>query len=173
MQQGIVQIRDKYNMKVKFVEKDNLHISLKFLGDLNRQEIEITSAILHNISTIYPYFRVELSKNISVFPNINRPRVIWIGIEKGNNIILNIFQSIEKELKSEHFYKRESQFKAHITLARVKYLENQRKLGDYFKSIKIEPLSETVKKIELMESQLTEEGPIYTIIKSFPLSAQI
>ena len=159
-------------MKVKFVERDNLHISLKFLGDLNCQEIEKTSAVLHNTSTKYQHFKAELTKNIGVFPNINRPRVIWIGIEKGNNIILNIYQSIEEELKSEYFYKEESQYKAHITLARIKYLEYQHKLSDYLKSIKIEPLSESVKTIELMESHLTEEGPIYTIIKSFPLSAQ-
>lgn len=173
VQQRIVQIRDKCNMKVKFVERDNLHISLKFLGDLSCQEIEKTSAILQNVTKNYQHFRAELSENIGVFPNIARPRVIWIGIEKGNKIILNIYQSIEKELKSEQFYKKESQFKAHITLARIKYLEYQHKLSDYIKYIKVEPLSESVKTIELMESQLTKEGPIYTIIKSFPLSAQI
>ena len=159
-------------MKVKFVEKENLHISLKFLGDLNCKEIEKTSAILQNVSTKYQHFRAGLSKNIGVLPNISRPRVIWIGIEKGNDIISNIYQSIEKKLKSEPFYEKENQFKPHITLARIKYIEHQNKLSECIKNIKINPLTEPVKTIELMESQLLKEGPIYTIIKSFPLTAQ-
>ena len=159
-------------MKIKFVEKDNLHISLKFLGDLNCKEIEKTSTILQNVSIKYQHFRTEFSKSIGVFPNISRPRVIWIGIEKGKDIILSIYQSIEKELKSEPFYGKENQFKPHITLARIKYMEQQHKFSECIKSIKIDPLTEPVKTIELMESRLTKEGPIYTIIKSFPLSAQ-
>ena len=131
-------------MKVKFVEKENLHISLKFLGDLNCKEIEKTSAILQNVSTEYQHFRAELSKNIGVFPNISRPRVIWIGIEKGNDIISNIYQSIEKELKSEPFYEKENQFK--ILPGKDKIHRTSTPIGECIKISKINPLTEPVKK---------------------------
>ncbi len=159
-------------MKIKLVEKNNLHISLKFLGDLDCKEIKKTSTILKNVSTKYQHFTIELSKNIGVFPDIVRPRIVWIGIEKGNDIILKMYQSIEKGLKEEPFYEKNNQFKAHITLARIKYIEHQHKLSECIKNIKINPLTEPVKTIELMESQLLKEGPVYTIIKSFPLPAQ-
>ncbi len=172
LQQEINQIVNSCEMKVKFVEKDNLHISLKFLGDLNSVEIEKTSATLQNISQKYHNFTVSLSKNIGIFPTLTRPRVIWIGIEKGSDIIFQIYQSIEKRLKSEPFYQKEKQFTAHITLARIKYLKYPQKLCDYLKNININPITDFIKKIDLMESQLTKEGPLYKVTKSFPLSLQ-
>ncbi len=172
LQQEINQIVNSCEMKVKFVEKDNLHISLKFLGDLNSVEIEKTSATLQNISQKYYTFTVSLSKNIGIFPTLTRPRVIWIGIEKGSDIIFQIYQSIEKRLKSEPFYQKEKQFTAHITLARIKYLKYPQKLCDYLKDININPITDFIKKIDLIESQLTKEGPLYKVTKSFPLSLQ-
>ena len=159
-------------MKVKFVEKDNLHISLKFLGDLNSKEIEKTLNMLQNISTKYQHFIIGLSENVGIFPDNSRPRVIWVGIEKGNDIVSNIHQSIEKELRLEPFFQKENKFRAHITMARLKNLKYSHKLNDYIKNIKINPVTDFVKTIELMESQLTTGGPIYKTINSFPLLIQ-
>jgi len=91
IQGDIAQLRNSYNMKVKFVEKDNLHISLKFLGDLNSIEIEKIKITLQNISNKYRQFTIGLSENVGIFPNCIRPRVLWIGIAKGNDTIYSTY----------------------------------------------------------------------------------
>lgn len=160
-------------MKAKFVERENLHISLKFLGDLNSQEIDKTIIILQQISILYHCFMISLAESIGSFPTFNRPRVIWAGINKGNNIILEIYRTINDNLRKEPFYpkEKESRFSAHITLARVKYVKYPGQLANFTDNIKIKSISQQVKTIDLMESQLTKKGPEYKVIHRFPLLA--
>lgn len=169
VQEGIEQLRGSLHGKMKLVEKENLHISLKFLGNLDSMAIEKTKAVLQKVSRQYQPFFIDLSENIGVFPNFKRPRVIWIGVGEGNNKIVEIYQVLENELKTESFYQMENNFSVHITLARIKYIKNSPKLVDYLKTIEIENLSQKVQSIELMESCLTDEGPIYHVMKYFPL----
>ncbi len=159
-------------MKIKLVERENLHISLKFLGDLNSGEIGKIINVLPKIVHNYDQFTIDLAKKIGFFPNLIRPRVVWIGIAKGNDIIVKIYKSIENELKSESFYQKDNQFTSHITLARIKYLRNPKKFNEYVENIQISSLSQKIKTIDLMESKLTREGPIYNIIGSFPLAKE-
>jgi 2'-5' RNA ligase len=169
IQERIEQLSDNLHGKIKLVEKENLHISLKFLGNLNSMAIEKTKEVLQRVSQQYQPFLIDLSKNIGMFPNFKRPRVIWIGVGKGKNKIIEIYQALENELKAESFYQTENNFSAHITLARIKYIKNSQKMVDYLKTIKIDNLSQKVLSIYLMESCLTNEGPIYHVLKDFPL----
>jgi 2'-5' RNA ligase len=141
VQEGIEQLRGSLHGKMKLVEKENLHISLKFLGNLDSMAIEKTKAVLQKVSRQYQPFFIDLSENIGVFPNFKRPRVIWIGVGEGNNKIVEIYQVLENELKTESFYQMENNFSVHITLARIKYIKNSPKLVDYLKTIEIENLS--------------------------------
>lgn len=95
---------------------------------------------------------------------------MWAGIEKGNDTIIKTFQSIENNLKSESFYKKENYFHPHLTLARIKYIKHPVKFNEYIRNISIDQLTYSVKKIDLMESILHESGPVYKIIGSFILS---
>jgi len=169
VQEGIEQLRGSLHGKMKLVEKENLHISLKFLGNLDSMAIEKTKAVLQKVSQQYQPFFIELSENIGMFPNFKRPRVIWIGVGKGSNKIAEIYQALENELKTESFYQTENNFSVHITLARIKYIKNSQKMVDYLKTIEIDNLSQKVQSIDLMESCLTNEGPIYHVLKHFPL----
>lgn len=165
----ISQQKISYDLKAKFVEKQNLHISLKFLGNLDRAEIEEVSKVLQNITSLHRPLAYCLSQKIGVFPNSNRLRVIWLGIGEGNSAIYEIFQSIEKELKNKSFFKADNQFTAHITLARVKYISNAKGFVDYLEGIDVDPVKGFVNSIDLMESELSKIGPEYRIIKKFPL----
>jgi len=149
------------------VEKDNLHISLKFLGDLNDVQIEKAISLLQKVSAESQHFLITLAKNIGSFPYFTRPRVIWAGIEKGSGLISRLYFSIEKNMKSEVFYRSENRFTAHITLARIKYIGYPKRLKDFIDNIAIESIPQQVRKIELMESQLSKEGPKYHVISSF------
>jgi len=154
---------------MKSVESNNLHISLKFLGDLNSLEIEKTLLVLEKISFQYQPFKIELLKRIGVFPSPKRPRVIWLGLENGYREVEDIYHVIEQELGEEDFYRNDKNFTAHITLGRVKYLKYPNKLIECLNNIQFKNISQTIHSIELMESYLTSQGPIYSVLSHFPL----
>jgi RNA 2',3'-cyclic 3'-phosphodiesterase len=141
---------------------------LKFLGDINTVAIEKTFIVLQKLSSQYNSFKIVLSNKIGAFPDLKKPRVIWIGIEKGDNEINKIYYDIERELKDESFYRYDNKFSPHITLGRVKYIKHPDKLADFLAYLECNNFSQIIKSIELMESKLTGNGPIYTIIGKFP-----
>ncbi len=155
-------------LKMKTVERRNLHISIKFLGDLNRLEIEKISLALQKLSSKYQPFRINLSKRIGIFPSTKKPRVIWIGVEKGNSEVEKIYHDIERELQGESFYDNDKKFTTHITLGRVKYIKYPNNLIEFMKEIGFKDISQMVNSVELMESNLTTKGPIYGVISQYP-----
>ncbi len=160
----------QYNTKLKFVEKENLHISLKFLGDLNSLEIEKINNILQDIFCEQDQFSINLSENLGLFPGTLNPRILWIGINKGNETILELNQLINNKLKSEPFYKNDKNFVPHVTLARIKYIKYTSKFYDSIKDLKINPIADIIKRIDLMESKLSIQGPTYKTISNISLN---
>ncbi len=168
IQEDILKINNnRAQLKMKTVERGNLHISIKFLGDLNRLEIEKISLTLQQLSSKYQPFRINLSKSIGIFPSTKKPRVIWIGVEKGSREVEKIYHDIERELQGESFYRIDNKFTTHITLGRVKYIKYPNNLIEFMKKIDFKDISQTVNSIELMESTLTAKGPIYGVISEF------
>jgi len=161
----------KKNVNIKYVDSKNLHISLKFLGDLNSIESEKVSLALKKISFQYNPFDITLTKNIGIFTNRNIPRVIWIGIETGSNKLKEICSSIEQELINETFLRIEKNFIPHITIGRIKKIKYKDELVKNLKNINFkdsEDIKQNIQSIELMESQLTPNGPIYRLLNKFP-----
>jgi 2'-5' RNA ligase len=141
---------------------------LKFLGDINTLAIEKTLIVLQKLSSQYHSFQIVLSKKIGVFPNFKKPRVIWIGIEEGYNEVKKIYYDIERELKNKPFYRYDNKFSPHITLGRVKYIKYPANLAEFLRNHEHKDISQLIQSIELMESKLTSNGPIYTVISKFP-----
>ena len=72
----------KSNADVKWVTKDQMHLTLKFLGNIEQNKVQEISDVLKSIADNFKPFSISLSA-IAGFPNLNRPKVIWLGIEKG------------------------------------------------------------------------------------------
>jgi len=154
----------KSNADVKWVDPKNIHLTLKFLGDVEEKRLEDIKRILKRISEKYKEFSIELHQ-IGAFPKISSPRVIWIGIEKGKLELSQFFLELEDELKNIGFKKEEREFSAHITIGRVRSGLNRIKLIEEIKKISSAPkLNSSVNKITLFKSTLTPKGPIYEVI---------
>ena len=103
---------------IKLVELENIHITLKFLGDTNEDNIDNIHHIIKNsIQDIQP-FSIQL-KGTGVFPNRNYIKVIWMGIEKTEKISL-ISSSLNTQLSTLGFKEEKRGFKPHLTIGRVK-----------------------------------------------------
>lgn len=150
--------------KIKFVENENIHITLKFLGNISKKMIEVISNIMDKMTQ--KNFSLELT-NIGVFPNLNSPKVIWIGTGKGSAEVENIFKYLESNLTQLGF-KRDKRFSSHLTIGRVKGGEHRGHLISIIKQIRNKDLelgSLDVKEVMIKKSKLTPKGPIYTVLK--------
>jgi len=154
----------KTGADVKLVEPQNIHITLKFLGDIEETFIdEIEQIIKDAIKEIKP-FTMKLN-GTGVFPNNNYVKVIWIGIKEAQ-IIETIVKTIDENLSKLGFKKEKRSFSPHLTIGRVKTAKNkQRLLETIEKYANIEFSIQDVKSIKLMKSDLTSAGPIYTTLK--------
>ncbi|MDD3041587.1 MAG: RNA 2',3'-cyclic phosphodiesterase [Methanosarcinaceae archaeon] len=155
----IAEIQTRFaDLNLKLVDPEQIHITLKFLGDVEEASVPELSAALDSL-TCEPFeARVE---GLGAFPNPGNPRVLWLG-SVGNFKILHT--QVEKVLEPLGFEKDRREFAPHATLARVKVLKMAQKkvfLNTFHELKDVKIGSMKVDRIELKKSTLTPEGPIY------------
>lgn len=131
------------------------HLTLKFLGEVQPDKTEKIAEILKNIK--FEAFSVFLD-SIGIFPTENYIRVIWVGL-KPEDKILELQGKIDESLKL--LFKKEKEFKSHITLARVKYPEDKKAFVEQLKKIKVESKKIEIKDFRLVKSTLNPKGAVY------------
>jgi len=152
---------------VKFVERENLHLTLKFFGEISaNKNKEIINIVQEKLKKYQP-FPIHI-RRMGVFPNFGYIRVVWLGIEEPNN-----FSVIQKEL-DRHFinmgFKKERSYTAHLTIGRVKGGQNKEALVGKIKELEEMDIGEMiVDRVVLKKSELTPAGPIYSNIHEFLL----
>ncbi|MDP3765853.1 MAG: RNA 2',3'-cyclic phosphodiesterase [Nanoarchaeota archaeon] len=139
----------------------SFHITLKFIGEIRPDKFEEIISILKNIK--FKSFSVVLD-SIGIFPSENYIRVVWVGI-KPEEKVLGLQENIDEALKP--MFKKEKDFRAHITLARVKYTEDKKQFLEQLKKIKIENKKIEIKDFILIKSTLNPKGPIYENLEVF------
>ncbi|MEM3074327.1 MAG: RNA 2',3'-cyclic phosphodiesterase [Candidatus Pacearchaeota archaeon] len=145
-------------VKGKFTEPDNLHLTLKFLGEISEVEIR---AVKERLSKLF-FEPFEISfNNLGVFSE-DFIRIIWIGISGENEQIFSLQAKIDYLLKD--LFPLENRFMGHVTIARPKNIEDKRIFLDEFKKIKIPYIHFKVDKVYLNESKLSKFGVEYNAI---------
>ncbi|MEW6063488.1 MAG: RNA 2',3'-cyclic phosphodiesterase [Nanoarchaeota archaeon] len=150
-------------IKIRWVAKKNLHLTLKFLGEVSEENIKIVQDKLSKIK--FNSFKVRLGK-IGVFPSENYIRVIWVGIEPDKDMI-TLQEIIDSSLLD--LFKSEQRFETHLTLGRIKFVKDKEKFLDLLKKIKIRDMEFKVDNFKLMKSILTRNGPTYNALKEYIL----
>jgi len=153
---------------IKPVEPENVHITLKFLGDTNEDLLEEIHEIIKNVVKGFNPFNIKL-EGAGVFPNQNYIKVIWIGIKQWEKLE-SIAQKIDEHLHDKGFKKEKRKFSAHLTIARVRSAKNKEKLIQIIEKYKDFDFAEIkVDSIKLKKSELTSKGPMYTDLKDVRL----
>ena len=152
---------------VKWVKPENIHLTLKFLGDLKKNDIEKVVSVVKEQCRRFQSITTYLNE-IGAFPDLHHPKIVWGGIDDPDNEIQKIVEILENELVKLGIAKDDHPFKAHITLGRVKSSKNLRNLIETIQQITIEnKITQTFERIILYKSTLTSEGPIYEILEEF------
>lgn len=153
---------------VSWVRPSNIHVTLKFLGEVPEEKIdEVFDATERSVEG-NKRFNMSL-KNTGGFPNLRRPRVIWIGTGSGAEELFRLAERIEEEMEKIGFPREKRKFSPHFTMGRVKSAKNIEPLVRQVKSIDFETEEIPVVEVVVMRSQLHPDGAIYTPLKRVPL----
>lgn len=153
---------------IKWNTGTNLHITLLFLGDIDRSLIpKIINTI--NDSYLVEPFKISI-ESTGVFPNQLYPKIFWLGIKKGSQYIEGLHNGLEKNLKQFLIIKNNNLFVPHITIGRANSNMNYKKLNiqNYLNTL-YDPIRIDVNSIGLYESKLCPEGSNYTLLNKFNL----
>jgi len=146
-----------------------LHLTLKFLGEISDVQIERIKNQLQKVSS--PQFSIQLM-GMGCFPNLNYMRVVWIGISEGAEMLKNLSAQIEDFTYEEGFLREKRGFSPHLTLARISKLspKNKSTLQEHIKENRdIIFGTQLVSQVILKKSDLTPQGAIYSDLLKVPL----
>ncbi len=165
---GVQSALMKTGADLKLVRRENIHLTLRFLGEIPVILIDDIFKIMK--SAACSPFEMEV-RGLGAFPSKVRPRVIWAGVGDGSEDVEGIFRKLEFGLKRLGFKPEAQRFTAHITIARVKGRRNVGRLLSVFQEYGDVVFGRMkVKCIRLKKSILTPRGPIYTTLREVELS---
>lgn len=151
-----------HRLAIKWVRPQNIHLTLKFLGDTDTAQIAKIIAAM--TLAVKDCSGVSLTaKDIGVFPDLKRPRVIWAGLNGQLEILENLQRTLDDHLADLGFAKEARTFNAHLTLGRVKGQIASARMKtaiDESKGFESEPFG--VDRIILLKSELRPAGAVYT-----------
>ena len=147
--------------RVNWVSKKNLHITFKFLGNVSKLKADYLDNFLSKIK--FEPMELHLFKK-GAFPTEKNPKIIWVNLIP-NKKIINFQHKIDSELFS--LFKGDQKFQSHITLGRIKRIKDKRKFFDVFYNEKVSNIKFKIDHFCLIKSELTKDGPKYSILKKY------
>ena len=145
----------------KMTELENLHLTLKFLGEIDEGTIKRVKERLKGVR--FDAFEAKLGR-CGTFSIRSYPKIAWIKV---NGNVFKLQKQIDNALKD--LFDAEERFMSHLTIARIKYVEDKDYFKEYISNLKLREIRFKVDKFKLMKSDLREAGPIYSAIEEYNL----
>jgi 2'-5' RNA ligase len=155
--------------KVGWVKKENLHLTLKFLGETPVEKLEALKINLSSNLKSPSTFTLSLS-GAGAFPNLNRAQVIWIGVPEGKEKLSELARKVEEATLPLGFPAEGREFSAHLTVGRVKDSGLSERLLTKVRACTFEAKGIIVSEVVLFQSELAPGGSVYTPLDSFELA---
>lgn len=148
---------------VKWVKLQNIHLTLKFIGETPRDLVpKINDALAEAVK---PHNDLSLTiSDTGVFPKKQRPRILWLGADGEVDHLAALVSDINRALDPLGYPAEEREFSPHITIGRIRYPQKVTPDVIAFLNSEYEPIPFTVEKIKLFQSDLVPGGPIYSIL---------
>ena len=154
----------KLDVNVKFIEPENLHFTLKFLGDVNEEDINLVRKSLSESLKNEVEFEISID-SIGYFGSRSYIRTIWLGLNKGKEEFENLMKNVNSCVKLG-----KKNLSPHLTVGRVKSGKNRDSLLKFIGEANgVNVGSMNVKEVKLKSSELTKNGPIYSDLYTFTL----
>lgn len=160
---------------VRWVSAGNIHLTLKFLGDVSVANLKLLTDILKTETAAHRSFEVSVG-GAGAFPNNRRPRVIWVGVEAPPDLAV-VQSSVETAMARLGYPREDRPFSPHLTLGRVSRnatSDDTRAITKVLESSRVGFLGAAcVREICLFRSDLQPSGAVYTRILTAPLGQPV
>ena len=172
LEQLEAQLKSETQTRVKWVDPNSIHLTLKFLGNIDAGKTgEITRVMEEAVKGIPP-FRLSV-KDLGVFPTVRRVQVAWVGLSGEVDKLRQVQQRLESSLEQLGFAAESRAFTPHLTIARIRNQASQderQRFGQLITGTSFDAGEISVDAISLMRSQLTRQGAIYSRLGSADLT---
>jgi len=160
------------DVKAKWVDSDNMHLTLKFLGDVPKDQIRTLCSKVADAVIGIPAFSIDC-RGAGAFPRISRPRTIWLGVGQGTEDLVRLQAAIDKAVAKIGFPRDGRKYKPHLTLGRVRGGgPGISALGELVEQNSDFVAGEcSIGQVILFASELTPQGPIYTVLGQAQLAS--
>lgn len=152
---------------VRWVDAGNLHLTLKFLGEVADEKEQVIYEVSRLAAKEVRPFSLRIEE-VSAFPSLKRPRVIWVGVGKSPQLA-TLSRRVEEGFQAIGFPSEKRPWTPHLTLGRVKGDSSTRDLETKLARASFSPYTFVVEKLSIVKSILRPSGPIYTILREIPL----
>lgn len=157
---------------LKWVASENLHLTIKFLGDIAESRLENIKTIFQDELRGQNEFLVTV-EGLGFYPNAQHPRVVWFGITP-EQTLKQIHRKLDIALQKIDVHTDQRGYSPHLTVARVRRNVDQqtiKKIGETLSKFKVDPLgSAVINQIKLYQSKLTPQGPVYSPLLTMTLN---
>ncbi len=156
---------------VRWVPAGNMHLTLKFLGEVSTGNLQSLSRMLQNVAGQHTHFDIVIG-GLGAFPNVRRPRVIWVGTEAPADLTA-LQRAIEAETHKLGYPVEERPFSPHLTLGRISQNARPEEVTQVARALGEVDMGEVgrvhVSQLHFFRSDLRPSGAVYTSLYSFPL----
>jgi RNA 2',3'-cyclic 3'-phosphodiesterase len=156
---------------VRWVEAENLHLTLLFLGEVDQRELTPVCRAVAEVARRLAPFPISI-EGAGAFPNARRPRTLWVGVGIGAAEVCTLHDALEEPLLQLGCYRREARpYTPHLTLGRVKGDSAGDELAKALTKYATWTAGEAVVEgVHVMGSELTYNGPVYTVLSRAKLA---
>jgi 2'-5' RNA ligase len=167
---GMIQDRLRKNIQgdIRWVRPQGIHLTLKFFGTIAESDVANISRVVEDTTSTIAPFTLGI-KRVGAFPDVKRPRVLWLGMDGDVDILIRLQKEVDAELHKYGFEKEDRPFRPHLTLARIKDPRGLIGLAKIMeKRENYEAGSFSAAGLNLFKSELTPKGAVYTKLAYFP-----
>mgnify|MGYP001033121551 CR=1 FL=1 len=154
---------------VKWMNPENIHLTLKFFGNIEESKIDPIVKSIEGTTRKVSRFSLKV-RGMGAFPHLKNPRVIWIGLVDGKEVLADFQKQLEKTLEEIGFQPEERSFHPHLTMGRARSPKGRNELIGRIEKYREEELGDfQVERVVLFKSDLRPSGPIYTLLREVKL----
>ena len=161
-------IRTNPEVRASWTNPDNIHLTIKFLGNIAVARVPAISEAAAEASKVLKSFSLQIG-SCGVFPSASHAKVLWIGVNDSSGMLSELQQQLEIECEKRGFPVEERAFKPHLTLARLRGGNNTRSLVDAHLGTDFPAQSVAVNELIVFRSELSSHGSKYTALSKHAL----
>ncbi len=159
-------------VRASWSREDNLHLTLKFLGDIPVAKVEALAQAAQRAASKVEPFEIVVG-GCGAFPPKGQPRVLWIGIEGTSGRLTELHQALEDECANAGFPHEERPFHPHLTIARIRTPPDSRHLAAVHKETRFEPETVFASELAVIRSELRSGGSRHTVVSRHGLLSNL